>query len=620
MRILATLLGIFSLNYLLAQSGQWQQRVEYSMEIDFDVQKHQFSGSQKLKYHNNSEDTLDRVFYHLYFNAFQPGSMMDVRSRTISDPDRRVQDRIWKLKDDEIGYHRIRSLKQEGRKVLFEVVGTILEVELARPIAPGKMTTLEMEFDSQVPVQIRRSGRNNKEGIAYSMTQWYPKLAEYDEEGWHADPYVSREFHGVWGEFEVEISIDSSYVVGGTGYLQNPQEIGHGYADPSEPLKRPKKEKLNWHFKADRVHDFAWAADPDYRHDIMETEKGPTIHFFYQKDTLTENWDSLQTYVASTFEIMNNTFGKYPYEKYSIIQGGDGGMEYPMATLITGYRSFKSLVYVSIHEIIHSWYQMVLATNESKYPWMDEGFTNYAEGVVANQIFDLNKLNPHEGDYDNYFALVERNWQEPLTTPSDHYSRNVTYGVSAYSKGAVFLHQLSYIVGRETFFDGMRKYYSQWKFKHPDPIDFKRVMEKVSGLELDWYFEYWIATTKTIDYGIKAVWPGQGQTKVLLEKNGDMPMPIDLVVTLQDSSQVKYYIPLRIMRGEKKLDNREMKTRVMKDWPWTFPQYRLTIDYPIDQIRSIEIDPTRRMADIDRKNNSYPEITNYEYSESPTAR
>lgn len=158
-------------------NSYWQQKVDYKMEIDVDVVSYQYTGKQELTYTNNSPDTLRRVFYHLYFNAFQPGSEMDVRSRTIEDPDRRVKDRISKLNADEVGFIKPTSLKQDGKPLTYEVVGTVLEVALNKEILPGMSTTFKMVWDAQVPEQIRRSGRNNSEGIALSMAQWYPKLA-----------------------------------------------------------------------------------------------------------------------------------------------------------------------------------------------------------------------------------------------------------------------------------------------------------------------------------------------------------------------------------------------------------------------------------------------------------
>ena len=266
----------------------WQQYVNYTMDIDIDVNNYQYTGNQKLVYTNNSPDNLDKVFYHLYFNAFQPGSQMDVRSRTIADPDRRVGNRISKLLPSEIGYIKVQSLKQNGIDVNYKTVGTILEVTLNKMIKPGESVTFEMTFKGQVPKQIRRSGRNNKEGVALSMTQWYPKMAEYDFEGWHPYPYIAREFIGVWGDFDVTIHIDKNYVLGGTGYLQNPQEVGFGYEDKTQPLNLPKGDKLTWHFKAPKVHDFTWAADPDYQHDIYVMDNGIDLHFLYKKTMNTQ--------------------------------------------------------------------------------------------------------------------------------------------------------------------------------------------------------------------------------------------------------------------------------------------------------------------------------------------
>ena len=153
----------------------WQQRVEYKISINFDHKNHQFEGKQNLKYFNNSNDTISKVFFHLYFNAFQPGSMMDVRSRSLPDPDRRVMDRISKLNTNEIGFHQINKIEQDGKSLKYHVQGTILEVELDNPLMPNTSTEFYLEYFSQVPVQIRRSGRNNKEGIDYSMAQWFPR-------------------------------------------------------------------------------------------------------------------------------------------------------------------------------------------------------------------------------------------------------------------------------------------------------------------------------------------------------------------------------------------------------------------------------------------------------------
>ena len=575
-----------------ATSGYWQQHVDYKMDIDMDVKTYQYNGKQTLVYTNNSPDVLNRVYYHLYFNAFQPGSEMDVRSRTIADPDTRVGDRISKLQPNEIGYLKVNSLKQNGVSLKYETVGTILEVVLNKPIQPSESVTFEMDFDGQVPVQIRRSGRNNKEDVALSMTQWYPKLAEYDFEGWHADPYIGREFHGVWGDFDVKITIDKNYILGGTGYLQNPNDIGYGYE--SGEVKKVKGKKLTWHFVAPKVHDFTWAADPNYVHDTMQVPDGPLLHFFY-KNTLSEeqknNWKKLQPKTVQLMQYYSKHIGKYPYNQYSVIQGGDGGMEYAMCTLITGERKYGSLVGVTAHELAHTWFQFLLASNELKHEWMDEGFTSYISDYAMNEIMNEDKKNPTESAYKSYINLAKSGKEQPLTTHADRYNYNSTYGASAYNKGEVFLAQLGYVIGDDYLKQTIKKYFNDFAFKHPTPNDIIRTAEKVSGLELNWYLTDFAQTTNTIDYAVKAV---EGNS-ITLERVGLMPMPIDITVTYTDDTTEDFYIPLQMMRGEK-----PTAATILKDWAWAYPTYTFETK---KAVKSVEIDPKNEMADINKDNN-----------------
>lgn len=593
-----------------AQYGYWQQAVEYDMDINFDVKTHRFTGDQTIRYTNNSPDTLHRVFYHLYFNAFQPNSMMDTRSRTIRDADSRVADRIQQLKPNEIGYHKIDALTQDGQATEYEVVGTILEVELAEPIMPGATTELVMKFNAQVPVQIRRSGRDNREGISYSMSQWYPKLAEYDYQGWHANPYIGREFHGIWGDFRVSITIDKDYLVGGTGYLQNKAEIGGAYNDGKAGTASGKTR--TYRFDAPMVHDFMWAADPDYTHTTRTRKDGMVMEFFYQEgDATTENWEALPAIMDRAFDFINEHYGQYPYKKYAFVQGGDGGMEYPMATLITGERSLSSLVGVSVHELMHSWYQMVLATNESLYAWMDEGFTSYASDEVMNFLRQEGLIpgdavaDPHLSDVSGFLNFMKSGLAEPLSIHADHFDTNAGYGVGAYVKGSLFLYQLQYIMGKEDFERGLLRYFNTWKFKHPTPNDIIRIMEKESGLELDWFKEYFVYTIRLPEYGVQSVEAGDRKSTVItLANGGTMPMPVDVIVTMKNGDVEHYTIPLRIMRGAKSTDG-DMTYKVAPDWPWTNPTYELNLPVALKRVVSIEVDPSGRMLDTDRSNNSW---------------
>ncbi len=638
-QIIAIFLVAFPL-FIFGQTTQalpsyyWQQKVKYVMDIDMNVITNRLTGKQKLDYWNNSPDTLTKVFYHLYWNAFQPNSMMDVRSRrqgTIQtngrpDWDARVKDRILNLQPDEIGYQKVLSLKMNGRPQNFKAQETILEVRLDKPILPRSKVSFDMEFEAQVPLQIRRSGRDNAEGVRYSMSQWYPKLCEYDKEGWHPTPYIAREFYGVWGDYEVNISIDNKYVIGATGYLQNANQIGYGYETPGAKVNRPAGNKLAWHFTAPNVHDFVWAADPDYLHVSKKVRDGLVLHAFYkivpellkkQYDGLTATrkaellnnpdnyvkfykaqWEQLLDGAAAALPFIEKTFGKYPYNQYSFIQGGDGGMEYPMATLVKGAGPD-----LFVHEWMHSWYQCVLATNESLYAWMDEGFATYAESRVLNYLGLLRDTSFAQADtYKSYYQVVRSNKEEPAITHADHFNTNYAYKNASYIKGAVFLEQLGYITGAEVRDRILLEYFRQWKFKHPDANDFIRVAEKVSEMKLDWYKEYWINSTNTIDYTFDSLWEENGKTKIRLKRIGEVPMPIDLQLTFKDGTKELHYIPLDLMYGTKPAEDATNR-KTYPAWRWTDEMYVVESDRRLGDISIAEIDPTMRLADVERKNN-----------------
>lgn len=605
MKILVTAIGLCLLTQIQAQPDRWQQRVKYTMNIDMNVQTNQFQGKQKLEYWNNSSDTLTRVFYHLYFNAFQPGSMMDNRSLrqgnikrgSTPDWDPRVRDRIQNLKPDEIGYQKILSLTMNGVAQPYKVDETILEVKLTKPILPKSKVVFDMVFEAQVPFQIRRSGRDNPTTkVRYSMSQWYPKMCEYDYEGWHPTPYVGREFYGVWGDFDVSISIDSKYILGGTGYLQNANQIGYGYEDEGVKVKKPLGGKLTWHFVAPNVHDFMWAADPDFIHKKLKARNDLTFHLLYKTTNATAvSWEKILTDADKALPFIEKTFGAYPYKQFSFVHGGDGGMEYPMATLLSGPGAW-------LHEWLHNWYYGMLGTNEGEYPWMDEGFTSYAEDRVQAFLDNASGF-PYEGSYRSYYALVKSGKEEPLTTHADHYNTNYAYSIASYSKGDIFLAQLGYITGDAVRDKILLEYYRLWRFKHPNISDFIRVAEKVSDMKLDWYKEYWVSSTKTIDYGIDSLWEAGGKTNIRLSDIGLMPMPLDVMITFKDGAKEMHYIPMNLMYGAKPVEDPSVSRKVYEPWKWTSPYYTIQTDRKFADIAVVEIDPSQRMADVERKNN-----------------
>ncbi len=605
---------------LNAQTDRWQQRISYQINVKMNVAANQLTGTEKIDYYNNSPDTLTRVFFHTYWNAFQPNSSMDVRSRELGntvlrkrkdgtevrDWDPRVRDRIANLKPNEIGFQKILHVKFNGIAQQLKEHETILEVILNKPILPKSKVSFDISFEAQVPIQIRRSGRDNSEGVRYSMSQWYPKMVEYDYQGWNANPYIAREFYGVWGDFDVKISIDKKYTLGGTGTLQ-PLEYKAKVKSQNSKLEervtaKEKQETVNektWHFIAENVHDFVWAADTNYLTIQRQIKNGPLLYIVHKNyDTINAAWEKLADTAALAYPLMAKYFGAYPYKNYSFIQGGDGGMEYAMATLVKGPG-----IGTAIHEWMHSWYQGMLATNESLYPWMDEGFTNYAEERVIAELRGKKDF-AQDGNYDSYYNLVKSGFVEPLTTHADHYSSNYGYSLNSYSKGAVFIEQLGYITGDKIRDKILLEYYNQWRFKHPNINDFIRVAEKVSGLELQWYKEYWVNTTKTINYAIDSLWEDEGKTSIRIRRIGEMPMPVDVQISFKDSSKEIHYIPLNLMFGSKPVEDSAISRTIHEEWRWTHPTYTFTTNKKLAEILQVEIDPSQRLADVDKRNNT----------------
>ena len=578
------------------------------MDIDVDAQNFTYTGNQTLTYTNNSPDELKVVYFHLYWNAFKAGSMMDQRvAGQAKNGDSRLQvngiSRLASIPVEEEGAQNIHWIKQNGKDLKFEIQETIMKVVLDKPLKPNSSTTFTMNWDAVIPKQIRRAGRNNREGIDMTVTQWYPKIAEYDYDGWATFDYVGREFHAPFSDYEINIKIDKEYVIGAGGTLENPSEV-KGY-DQKASVKADKDNKATWKWTAKNMLDFAWAADRDYTVENFTILDGPKVFYVYQKSEKTKLWQESKPYVTKFFQIMNASFGRYPYPSYSFIQGGDGGMEYGMCTMILGEAaSLKGLLGLMIHEGGHSWNQQIMAYNESMRPWMDEGFTSYYESLVMHQILPPKEpeANPFVGSLNNYRNFVKRGIEEPAVWFGDHHDNGSAYSFSTYVKGELFLVQLGYIMGEQNLTATMKEFYRQWNLKHPTDRDFLHIAQKVSGMDLKWFQNYWINTTKTIDYSVKNVEYGETSTTITLENKGQVPMPIDFSILTKDKKVVNYQIPLNMTHVWKTKDiYGDFKT--LNYWPWTQKEYTFTIPYTKSQISALGIDFSQRLADVNVADN-----------------
>ena len=523
-----------------------------------------------------------------------------------------MKDRIQNLTPTQTGIQQVTQLTINGVVQKLIEHETILEVQLTKPIAPHSSVKMNLNFEAQVPTQIRRSGRDNSEGIRYSMSQWYPKMVEYDYQGWNTNPYIAREFYGVWGNYNVSISLPKNYTVGGTGVLENPNMIADAAGNKT------------WNFKGNNIHDFVWAADDQFKHLSKEVRKGLTLHVYYKQknESADSAWANVLWAAEKALPYIEKKFGAYPYPQYSFIQGGDGGMEYAMATLIKGPG-----IGTVFHEWMHNWYQHVLGSNESLYPWMDEGFASYVEDDVSywydqnyafkspylteaakQQIIANNEKTKtmlpfiQYGNYGGYLSLAKSSLEEPLSTHSDHYNTNFAYSSAAYSKGATFLGLLGYVIGDAVRDKVLIDYYNTWKFKHPNANDFIRVAEKTSGIQLAWLKEYWMNSTKTVDYGLNDIQAGTNTAIISIQRLGKMPAPLDVLITYKDGTSELHYIPLDLMLAGKLAEGTGLRI-VHPEYKWVQPTITFETTKPLSALKSIEIDPSYRLPDINRSNN-----------------
>lgn len=588
--------------------GAWQQRVDYTMDVRLLTDNRALEGEQRLVYHNNSPDTISYVYYHLFYNAFRSGSMFFRLNRTEENNP---------LHPSFQGGVRIDSMWQDGVPLTWSIDETILRAELDRPVAPGDSTILRMQWFTQIPLVIRRGGHTSPEGVEYTMTQWYPKLAAYDEHGWHPDIYVRREFYGVFGTYTVSITLPARYVVGATGLLVNPAEVRCGYelgsVDTLLLYPASGKGDKTWRFRAEKVHDFAWSADPGYFHEIARCGD-VTLHLLARRDARLR-WSRAASMTRRLLAYYSRRFGDYGWPQFTIAQGGDGGMEYPMISMITGFRTETSLWGVIAHELAHQWFYGMVANNETDEAWLDEGFAEYLASEARRDTLDLAQTtNPYTGldrliypwwyapnyrNVENYYRLAVRGLEEPLSTYHDRF-RDEQSSALVYNKGEGILRMLQTMLGDSIFDTGMRRYVDRWRWRHPSTRDFEREMERASGMRLDWFFNQWVTLSRTCDFGLTRLSSDQRTdgwtTTIEMERKGECEMPLVLELMYDDGTTSRLFVPID---GWRHPDLESAAT----PWRWIDRSYRTTIATRQEVVRAT-IDPDMTLLDIDRTDNT----------------
>jgi hypothetical protein len=612
----------------------WQQDVNYNIKAQLIDEGNVVIGEETLTYWNNSPDELPFVFFHLYSNAQTKGSYLADLYKNNG-----VHLKFGQYRAAGMGTN-VENISVDGQPLKTEVDYTVMKVLLSTPLKPGESITFKIKFktffDNDVLIRNRMKLFGAFGYKHYNLVHWYPRISVYDaKQGWDTDQHMDHEFYGDFGSFHVELSLPNQYICDGTGVLQNekdvlPAELRQKLdlanfakkpwnSAPSEIIKPDGTFKV-WKFDAINVHDAAYTFDPTYR--IAEVVSANNVRCMaLVQEQHAMYWQNAAKYVAKVIENNSKNIGPYAYPKM-ISADAEDGMEYPMITLNggsdPGYRG------LFIHEISHNWFFGMVGSNETYRAFMDEGFTQFytcdgwehIEG--ANNIYPKIKsayvrnhtdttLYRETNSYIRYVNDIVRGDETTLNTHSDYFNGALAHGGGygqVYMKTTVMLYNLRYVLGNDLFTAAMQHYFNQWKFCHPYPEDFRKSMIQFTHVDLNWFFDEWLETAKTIDYSIKKVKQigSSDQYRITFKRKGRMQMPLDFTVETTTREKYKFYIPNTWF--EKKTNATILPRWI--GWDKVRTSYTATVTIPSGQIKNVILDTAHIMPDVNPFNNAKP--------------
>ncbi|MCI0331064.1 MAG: hypothetical protein L0196_09010 [candidate division Zixibacteria bacterium] len=647
MRKLGLVLTIFFASG--ASAEYWQQRVDYKIKATLNDSTRVISGVEKLVYWNNSPDTLNFVYFHAYPNAHRKGSRMEKRQRSFY---------LFGLADskpDEWGEMKIEYVRgaTSSWNLPIEMDETIFKVHLPSPLAPGDSTVFDFGFQTKIPSG-DAAGRTEYKDGQFKAVYWYPSICVYDwKMGWVNNQYLgSGEHYGEFGAYEVYITLPAHYVVAATGVLQNRKEVLPDSLREKLDIQLFKDKKWNsdagviipkvpgatktWRFKGENITDFTWVADPTFR--IGEAEwEGIKIYSFAQEKHAAR-WQTAAEVGRQGIEYFSKNYGRYPYPQMSITDSDDG-MEYPMIVLCGGESpSYRLLIW---HEMAHNWYMGAVGSNPVDRAFLDEGFTTFLEINVIEALHGRKgnvsfwdtkwkkKFYPVDEDraargYRDYLHLHKTGFAQRMIIEADRAPERMVYRVSSYYKTVVLLFNLQYALGDSVFARGMKNYFERWHFKHPYEENFQAAMEEAAGAKLEWFFDQWINTNRTADYGIGSILRSKptgktGDSAFLVTgkiyRSGELVIPVDLGFKLKDGSARYFTIPVNDYRKpvypEQGRGNPTWKFLPIWDQV-RLPEkeYQFQVYLPAKP-KEVEIDPSGRLADVNPLNNRWRGFPNF---------
>jgi hypothetical protein len=586
----------------------WQQWADYRLEADLNPVSKRLTAKTAIRYYNRSPDTLGVVYVQLLHNIFAPGS-------------RHNTDVPWAVE----GYDLSRVAAQgtaltagKGEGAGYEVDGTIMRIQLPKPLVPGGTADLEFAYRIRVPPD--GAPRGGQDGEVYYISYWYPQMAVYDDvNGWQTDQYYGNaEFYMGYGNYDVALTVPAGWLVSSTGTLTNPSEVlsgqtrarldsvrstaqivhvvGEGDRGAGKATASGTDGKLTWRFRAENVRDVAWGASASYLWDATTAAVGDAdgdgapdstrVEAFWRPQMRTSHWDEAARYGRHSVEFLSQYLWPYPYPHMTAVDGPTscGGMEYPMMTCIGGQWDTLSMYEVVVHEIAHMWHPMQVGSDEKRFAWMDEGFAQFTQSQAMPDFFK--GYDDEAENREPYLNLAIAGGEVELMHHGDRYPNYNTYGTASYYKTATALVALRGVLGRETFERAFREYGRRWQYKHPTPYDFFNTVEDVAGRDLSWFWRTWFFETWKLDQAIDTVTTVGDSLEVVVSNHERAPMPVPLVVTRSAGEPQTVEIPVSVwFTGEKRTS-----VRIARE----------------PTIKTIEIDPKREFPDIDRSNGIWP--------------
>lgn len=601
----------------------WQNRADYAIEATLDTVRNEIRATGRLHYENNSPDALQFLWLQLDQNIFAEGS---INQLTAPPPLVFAGVPFNMTGAGFIGGFTIDRLEANGRALPRYLWDTMLRVDLPSPLAPGEAITLDLAW--RFPIPEMGAGRMGRDGRLYEIAQWYPRFAVYDDvNGWNTLPYIGAgEFYLEYGDFDVRLSVPASFIVAATGTLENPGEVlteqqrvrllqAQSGREPvsiitAEEAGNPARTRprnsgtITWHFRASNVRDVAFACAPNFRWDAT-TWNGILVQTFYRPQAA--RWEEAIRMARHTIQFFSEQWATYPWPQFSTVEGPIQGMEYPMITFVPNDTSRTSLHWTLMHEFGHEWFPMMVGNDERRYPWMDEGFNTFIDLYAAADYF---RGTPYadsvmNGPLTAYPANARPGDEQPLITAPTEVR---TLYWNGYQKPALMMRLLrEEVLGPEGFDRAFREYVRRWSFKHPQPADFFRTMENVSGRDLDWYWREWVYTTARLDQAIDSVLgpapapagpnaragraaagPLSGAVRMVLSNRRDMVMPAELKLFYEDGTSETRRLPVEI---------------------WNLgSRFVMNVDTRGRRLVGAELDPRRVYPDAERRNNVWGRV------------